>query len=282
MARRDTNFYYSFVALTAEKRRAIVAVWDFFRAVDDSVDEASDDGGSGRGVPEGGEASERIALWRREVAALYDGGAPRTPQGRALVPYVGQFGLPRQAFEDVIAGVEMDTTTRRWGTFDDLYPYCLRVASAVGLVCIEIFGYRNPACRQYATDLGVALQLTNILRDVGKDLRCGRLYLPQDDLMRFGVTEDTLRSGTMTPAVRLLLAHQASRAREYFEKADRELPREDARALVAARIMGAIYAALLQRIERSCFAVFGEPLRLPRWQKALIALRTWCATMVRT
>ena len=282
MARRDTNFYYSFVALTAEKRRAILAVWDFFRAVDDSVDEACDESGSGRAAPEAGGATERIALWRREVEALYDGGAPETPQGRALIPYVGQFGLPRQGFEDVIAGVEMDTTTRRWATFDDLHPYCLRVASAVGLVCIEIFGYRNPACRQYATDLGVALQLTNILRDVGKDLRCGRLYLPLDDLVRFGVTEDALRAGTVTSAVRSLLAHHTSRAREYFEKAERVLPREDARSLVAARIMGAIYAALLRRIERSGFAVFGEPLRLPRWQKALIALRTWCATMVRS
>lgn len=277
MARRDTNFYYSFVALTAEKRRAIVAVWDFMRAVDDSVDEGGDC--SGRGAPDAG---ERIALWRREVAAVYGGGVPQTPQGRALVPHVARFNLPRQAFEDVIAGVEMDTTTRTWNTFDDLYPYCLRVASAVGLVCIEIFGYRNAGCRQYATDLGVALQLTNILRDVGKDLRCGRLYLPVADLARFGVTEDELRAGQMTPRVQALLAHHASRAHEYFARAERALPREDARSLVAARIMGGIYAALLRRIEHSGFDVFGEPLRLARWQKALIALRIWCATMART
>jgi phytoene synthase len=277
MARRDTNFYYSFVALTAEKRRAIVAVWDFMRAVDDSVDEGGDC--SGHGAPDAG---EHIALWRREVAAVYGGGVPQTPQGRALVPHVGRFNLPRQAFEDVIAGVEMDTTTRTWNTFDDLYPYCLRVASAVGLVCIEIFGYRNVGCRQYATDLGVALQLTNILRDVGKDLRCGRLYLPVADLERFGVTEDELRAGQMTPRVQALLAHHASRAHGYFAKAERALPREDARSLVAARIMGGIYAALLRRIEQSGFDVFGEPLRLPRWRKALIALRIWCATMVRT
>ncbi len=276
MARRDTNFYYSFVALTAEKRRAIVAVWDFMRAVDDSVDEDGD--GSGHGVPDAG---ERIALWRREVDAVYGGGVPQTPQGRALVPHVGRFNLPRQAFEDVIAGVEMDTTTRTWNTFDDLYPYCLRVASAVGLVCIEIFGYRNAGCRQYATDLGVALQLTNILRDVGKDLRSGRLYLPLADLAQFGVTEEVLRAGQVTPGIRALLVHHASRAHEYFAKAERALPREDARSLVAARIMGGIYAALLRRIERSGFDVFGEPLRLPRWQKALIAIRIWCATMVR-
>ena len=174
----------------------------------------------------------------------------------------------------------MDVPRRRWATFADLHQYCLRVASAVGLVCLEIFGYRNDASRQYAVDLGVALQLTNILRDLGKDLRAGRLYLPQDDLAAFGVTEDALRDGIAAHGVRALLEHHAARAHEYFDRADRALPREDRRSLVAARIMSAIYRALLHRIERRGFPVFGEPVRLTRPHKAAIALRTWAATMV--
>jgi phytoene synthase len=278
MARRDTNFYYSFVVLPADKRAAIIAVWDFFRAVDDAVDEAGAvDTDEARGA-----AAAQIASWRRELAACYGEGQPATEQGRALVSHVSRFGLPRQAFADVIDGVEMDVTRRRWDTFDDLRQYCLRVASAVGLVCIEIFGYRNPECRQYAIDLGIALQLTNILRDLGKDFRAGRLYVPQDALARHGVTEAQLRRGQDAPGVRALLEEHARRAHEYFEKAAAELPREDARSLVAARIMGAIYQELLRRIERSGFAVFDEPLRLPRWRKAAIALRIWTASQFRT
>jgi len=276
MGRRDTNFYYSFVVLPAHKRAAIIAVWDFFRAVDDAVDEAGAfDSAEARAA-----AEAEVGAWRRELAACYGEGTPGTPQGQALVPHVSRFGLPRQAFTDVIDGVEMDVTRRRWATFGDLRQYCLRVASAVGLVCIEIFGYRDPSCRQYAVDLGIALQLTNILRDLGKDLRAGRLYLPQEDLARFGVVEEELRLGQDGPAVRALLAFQAERAHEYYDRAAAGLPRHDARSLVAARIMGAIYQALLRRIEQSGFAVFGEPLRLSRWRKAGIALRTWTGSML--
>jgi 15-cis-phytoene synthase len=276
MGRRDTNFYYSFVVLPAHKRAAIIAVWDFFRAVDDAVDEAGAiDSAEARAA-----ASAQVGAWRRELAACYGEGTPATPQGKALVAHVSRFGLPRQAFADVIDGVEMDVTRRTWATFGDLRQYCLRVASAVGLVCIEIFGYRNAACRQYAVDLGIALQLTNILRDLGKDLRAGRLYLPQEDLARFGVTEEQLRLGQDGPAVRALLAFQAGRAHEYFERAAAELPRDDARSLVAARIMGAIYQALLHRIEQGGFAVFGAPLRLSRWRKAGVALRLWASSLL--
>jgi phytoene synthase len=251
-------------------------VWDFFRAVDDAVDEA----GAGDSEAARAEATAHVAAWRRELAACYGEGTPATPQGRALVPHVSRFGLPRQAFADVIDGVEMDVTRRTWATFEDLRQYCLRVASAVGLVCIEIFGYRDVSCRQYAVDLGIALQLTNILRDLGKDLRAGRLYLPLEDLARFGVTEEQLRLGQDGPGVRALLAYQAGRAHEYFDRAAAELPRGDARNLVAARIMGAIYQALLHRLERSGFAVFGEPLRLSRRRKAAIALRIWTGSLL--
>jgi phytoene synthase len=276
MARRDTNFYYSFLVLPERKRRAIIAVWDFCRAVDDDVDERA-----GQLATEDSrrEAAAALAGWREELAACYEGRQPRTPQGAALAPHVAAFALPRQAFEDVVEGVGVDLDRPRFRTFEELREYCQRVASAVGLVCIEIFKYTNPRCREYAVDLGIALQLTNILRDLGRDLAAGRQYLPTDDLARFGVDEDDLRAGRATDAVRALLVFEARRAREHYSRAARALPREDARRLVAARIMGAIYLALLERIETSGFDVFGTPIRMPRWRQAAIAASTWLSTM---
>jgi 15-cis-phytoene synthase len=276
MARRDTNFYYSFLVLPDHKRRAIIAVWDFCRAVDDDVDEQSGQLGT--------EASRRVAAdaisgWREELAACFEGRQPGTPQGIALAPHVAAFKLPRQPLEDVIDGVEIDLDRPRFRSFDQLREYCLRVASAVGLVCIEIFGYTNPRCRQYAVDLGIALQLTNILRDLGRDLAAGRLYLPVEDLERFGVTEADLRAGSVTDQVRALLDFESKRARDYYALAARELPREDARRLAAARIMGAIYLHLLGRIEMSGYDVFGGPVRVPRWRQATIAASTWLSAM---
>jgi len=276
MARRDTNFYYSFLVLPERKRRAIIAVWDFCRAVDDDVDEQV-----GRLATEDSRlaAAASLAGWRNEVAACFEGRQPRTPQGMALAPHVAAFNLPRKPFEDVIDGVEIDIGQPRFRTFDGLREYCLRVASAVGLVCIEIFGYTNPRCREYAVDLGIALQLTNILRDLGRDLAAGRLYLPTDDLARFGVREDDLRAGRATDAIRALLDFESKRAREHYRRAAQVLPREDARRLAAARIMGAIYFELLERIETSGYEVFGAPVRVPRWRQAAIAASTWLATM---
>lgn len=277
---RDTNFYYSFLVLPAAKRRAIVGVWDFCRAVDDAVDEA----GEGDAAAAAGE----IARWRREVAAAFGGGAPETPQGRALAPLVAQFGLPRHAFDALIEGVEMDLGPRRYETFGDLYEYCIRVASAVGLICLEIFGYDDPRSRQYATDLGVALQLTNILRDVPEDLARGRVYIPQEDLQRHGCGEEDLAreasaagSGVRSAEVRALLRHQAERARDYYARAAAGLPPRDARRLVAAEIMGAIYQAILDRIERADYDVFSRVARIPRPRRALIAATTWARTAVR-
>ena len=272
---RDTNFYYSFLVLPADKRRAIVAVWDFCRAVDDAVDEA----------PDPVSATTQIARWREELAATFDGGTPQTRQGRALAPLVPQFNLPRASFEALIEGVEMDLTTRRYETFPGLYEYCIRVASAVGLICLEIFGYRDPRSRQYATDLGVALQLTNILRDVPGDLARGRVYIPQEDLRRHGCTEADLAReteqagrGVQSPQVRAVLRQQGDRAREYYRKAHEGLPRTDARALVAAEIMGAIYRGILTRIERADYDVFSRVVRIPRPRRALIAAATWART----
>lgn len=268
---RDTNFYYSFLVLPAGKRAAIIAVWDFCRAVDDAVDEA-----------EAGTEAAQVAMWKREVAACFEAGNPATPQGQALAPLIERFNLPRSAFDALVEGVEMDIGSRRYETFDDLYEYCIRVASAVGLMCVEIFGYSDPRAKQYATNLGVALQLTNILRDIPKDLALGRVYLPQEDLRRFGVSEDLLRResanagrGIQSREVKALLAYQASRAHEYYVRARASLPSADARRLVAAEIMGAIYFSILEKIERNHYDVFSRVVRIPRPRRALIALRTW-------
>ncbi|MBA3639335.1 MAG: squalene/phytoene synthase family protein [Acidobacteriota bacterium] len=268
---RDTNFYYSFMVLPAEKRAAIIAVWDFCRAVDDAVDEA-----------EAGTEAAQVAIWKREVAACFEGGAPVTRQGQALAPLIPKFNLPRAAFDALVEGVEMDIGSRRYETFADLYEYCIRVASAVGLMCVEIFGYSDPRTRQYATNLGVALQLTNILRDVPKDLAIGRVYLPQEDLRRFGVSEDALRReaanagrGIQSREVKALLAYQASRAREYYVRARASRPSADGRRLVAAEIMGAIYFSILEKIESNDYDVFSGVIRIPRPRRALIAVKTW-------
>jgi phytoene synthase len=268
---RDTNFYYSFLVLPPQKRRAIVAVWDFCRAADDAVDEAGE-----------GDAAGELARWRMELAQCFDGSAPKTQQGRALQPFISEFRLPRSAFDRLIEGVEMDLRTDRYATFADLYEYCIRVASAVGLICVEIFGYHNQAARQYATDLGVALQLTNILRDVPEDLARGRVYIPLEDFARHECREEDLEveagragRGVQSTAVKRLLAFQAQRAREYYARAKAALPREDARRLVAAEIMGAIYRAILGRIERADYDVFTRRIRVPRPERALIAAREW-------
>ena len=279
---RDTNFYYSFLVLPAEKRRAIIAVWDFCRAVDDAVDEAQ-----GEGAEKDAAARAELERWRAELARCFSQGHPATPQGQALVPFIARFNLPRQPFDALVDGVEMDLGNRRYDTFAELYEYCIRVASAVGLICLEIFGYRDPRARQYATDLGVALQLTNILRDVPVDLANGRVYIPLEDLRAHGCSEEDLRGeaanaggGVRSAAVKALLRQQAQRARDYYERAARSLPRGDARRLVAAEIMGAIYRAILSRIEQRDYDVFSQLVRIPRPRRAAIAAATWMRTLL--
>jgi phytoene synthase len=276
MSGRDTNFYYSFLVLPSEKRRAIVAVWDFCRAVDDAVDEAP------ANVPAAnpGSAASQLDRWRRELAACYDGGAFETSQAAGLAPFVKRFALPREAFEAVIDGVAMDLEKARYATFGDLREYCLRVASAVGLLCIEIFGYTNPGTRQYARDLGLALQLTNIVRDVAADLARGRIYIPLEDLASHGCTEEDLTAGVVTDRVRRLLAAQCRRARHYYEQAELELPPVDRRRMLAARVMGGIYQAILERIEQSGYEVFGEKIRVPRPRRAVIAGGLWARSLI--
>ena len=294
---RDTSFYYSFLVLPARKRRAIIAVWDFCRAVDDAVDEAADEASdsSAGGAVETAEgavsvgAAAELSLWRAELAACYagtdsDGGAvggggPTTTQGKMLQPLIREFNLPRAPFEDLIDGVAMDLEHDRYPNFEALAEYCRRVASTVGLICIEIFGYRDPASRTYAVNLGIALQLTNIIRDVAADLRQGRLYLPVEDLVRFGVTEEALKQGKVTPPIRELLRFECRRAREYYAGAAADMPQVDARSLVAAEIMGGIYFGILRRIEQADYDVFSRRIRVPRPHRALIALRIWARTV---
>jgi 15-cis-phytoene synthase len=274
---RDTNFYYSFLVLPAAKRNAIIAVWDFCRAVDDATDEIADPAA----------AAVELERWRRELADCFEGRTPQTRQGRRLVPAIEQFTLPRAQFEALIEGVQMDLGSRRYETFDDLYEYCIRVASAVGLICLEIFGYREPSAKQYAIDLGVALQLTNILRDVGGDLERGRVYIPIAELRAHGCTEEDLRREAAAPGrnegtarVTALLALQAARARDYYGRAARALPPRDASRLVAPEIMAAIYRAILSRIEQRGYDVFSEVVRIPRPRRAAIAAMTWARLML--
>jgi phytoene synthase len=264
---RKTSFYYSFLVLPADQRRAIIAVWDFCRAVDDAVDECP----SAAAGPQAGR--EAVAFWRAELARCYAGGLPTTSQGRTLQPFIGPFDLPRQGFQDVIDGVAMDLDTMRYQTFQDLLEYCRRVASAVGMICIRIFGCQDARSRDYALNLGVALQLTNIIRDVKDDLDRGRVYLPLDDLVSCGCTVDDLRAGIVNGPVRRLLEFECRRARDFYQRAIDAIPPADRRRLVAAEIMRAVYFETLKRIERNDYDVFTSRPRVPKPQQAFIALR---------
>jgi phytoene synthase len=263
---RKTSFYYSFLVLPADQRRAIIRVWDFCRAVDDAIDEAP------AALPKGRDA---VAFWRDELARCFDGREPLTGEGRQLKPFVTRFDLPRRAFEDVIDGVAMDLDTSRYETFADLFEYCRRVASAVGLVCIRIFGCQSPRASDYALNLGVALQLTNILRDIKDDLARGRVYLPLADLAASGCTIGDLEAGIVTARVRQLLAFECARARDFYQRAIDARPPEERRRLVAAEIMRAVYFETLKRIERRNYDVFTERVRVARPRQAAIAVRTW-------
>jgi phytoene synthase len=269
---RKTSFYFSFLVLPRAKRHAVTAVYDLCRAIDDSVDLE----------PDPVRAAAALGRWRDEVARLFEGRPPETPQGRQLLPFIRPFNLPRIQFDALIEGVAMDITPKRYSTFADLEQYCHRVASAVGLVCAEIFGYREAAVLDYARDLGVALQLTNILRDVAVDARQRRLYLPLEDFERFGCTEADLQgeidragSGVQSDRVRRLLEHQATRARVFFSRAARMLPQKDASHFLPAEIMRAVYWELLTRIEANQYDVFTHVIRVPRPAQALLALKTW-------
>ncbi len=262
--RSHSNFFYAFLCLPRRQREAMYAVYAFCRIVDDAVDLGRDRE----------EQHRELRRWREEIGRVY-GGAPEHPAAQRLQDAVRTFPIPREALLEVIAGVEMDLERATYETFDDLYPYCYRVASAVGLCCIEIFGYTDARAREYAVDLGIALQLTNILRDVQADARTGRIYVPQEDLRRFRVTAEDLVAGRYTPEFVELMAFEAARARRYYERAWAALPAADARRLFAAEIMGRTYFALLRAIEARGFQVFGVRVRLSAYRRIGIALSYW-------
>lgn len=260
----NTNFYYSFFSLPAEKRKALYAIYALCRSLDDVVDES----------PGRLEASEALLKWTTEIVNMYQG-TPSHPLTVALKPYIEWYSIPQKYFLELIKGVEMDLTKNRYNTFDELHRYCYRVASVVGLICAEVFGYQNAVTLGYAVDLGIALQLTNILRDIKADAANGRIYLPLEDLRRFGYTEEDLFSSIYNQAFVEMMRFEAARAWSYYKRAEETLPREDRKAMVAAEIMRAIYSRLLQKIEAAKYDVFSLPPRLTKTQKLYIAFRTW-------
>ena len=267
-----SNFYYAFLTLPRRRREALYAVYAFCRTVDDVADLADE-----RGLDRAAQRSE-LERWRRDVALCYEPDRrPENPIAAGLAEAVRTFAIPREALVAIIDGVEMDLDQARYETAEDLYPYCYRVASAVGLCCIEIFGYTDPRAREYAIKLGTALQLTNIIRDVGTDARAGRIYVPQEDLRKFGVTAADLRTGRYTDEFVRLMRHQAERARQFYRAAQESFPTADGRSLVPAEIMGRIYRALLDEIEARDFRVFDQRITLPATRKVAIALRCWAA-----
>ena len=259
----SSNFFSAFQLLAPVQRRALFAVYAFCRFVDDVADDATTR-----------DPQALLELWRGELAAVYDGN-PTRKVGVALADAVQRFGLERRHFEDILRGVEMDLTARRFLTFEQLEEYCYLVASAVGLLCIEIFGYTSPAARGYAVDLGLAFQLTNILRDVEEDARRGRIYLPLEDLKQFGVEEEELLAGRYSPRLGALLAFECGRARAFYLRAHGTLPRGDRRSLAVAEAMCAIYERLLHRIEARRFDVFGRRIGLPAYEKVGLAAFGW-------
>jgi phytoene synthase len=260
-----SNFYYSFLFLPGAQREAIHAVYAFCRAVDDSVDQAD--------CAE--EAARQVAFWRDELAACGapDARRPVHPITRTLAAHMGRYPIQRRHLEEIIDGVAMDVAPRRYRTFDELRDYCYHVASAVGLVCIEIFGYREVSARDYAVNLGLAFQMTNILRDVGDDARKGRVYLPLEELARFRCGEEDLKSRRLSAGFLELMRFETARARGLFSRAKSVFPVRDRRTLFAAEIMGAIYEAILDEIERRGFDVLSSRVTLSRPRKLAIATR---------
>jgi phytoene synthase len=265
--RSASNLALAFVLLPRAKRQGMSALYAFCREVDDVADDET--------VPVE-ERRRRLAEWRADVERACSGATPQKVVNRELQPYIVKHRLPLALFEELIRGVEMDLEIKRYQTMHDLEQYCYRVASVVGLLSIEIFGYENSRCRDYALCLGKALQLTNILRDVRNDAERGRIYLPLDHLQRFGVTESEILALHYTDRFRQLAEAVAARARHFYERAREALPTEDRRSMAAAELMGSVYWRLLRKLEFQQFDVFGpNPTRLTKMQKILLILRTW-------
>jgi phytoene synthase len=261
--RSRSSFYYAFILLPPERRRALHAVYAFCRFIDDIADDESIR-----------EPALLLKRWREELERVY-AGAPTRALSRALADSARRFNIPRELFEEIINGVEMDLSRKRYQSWEELRPYCYRVASALGLICIEIFGYRNPSAKLYAENLGLALQLTNILRDVREDAERGRIYLPLEDLARFNVSENEILGGVYSPNFISLMDFEAKRARELYALAQSELAAEDRATLLTAEAMRLIYAALLGRIIKSNYRVLDRRHRLSAPHKLYLVGRAW-------
>ena len=262
-AASKSNLALAFVALPPERRRDITTFYAFCRVIDDIADEP--------GVPRS-EKERQLGEWRRALEGAFAGEPPLAAEVRAMV---AKYGVRRELLEELITGCEMDLEPVRFPACGDLLRYCYRVASVVGLVSIEIFGYRNPATRDYAVELGYALQWTNILRDVARDLaNGGRIYLPVEDLARFGITPEDLLHRRGGPRFGELMAFEAERAEGFYARALARLPREDRRSLAAAEMMRRVYHRLLQKMRRDGFRVFDRHYKLGKLEKLALVART--------
>ncbi len=270
LTRREAkNFYYAFVTLPADKRKAIYAAYAFCRHCDDSVDEATSLDAK----------LSALSELQTNLDKAYQG-RPETPVFLALSDAADRYSIPHAYFSEIIKGVESDLVKTRYQDFDELREYCYRVASVVGLVCIQIFEYRDEAAREYAVDLGLAMQLTNIMRDVREDWEMGRVYLPQDEMARFGYSEELLGKGIRNDAFVELLQFQGERARRYFRRGFRLLPYLSRRSRSCPAALGAIYSRVLDRIETSGYDVLREDrIALSGGEKARIAVKAWMSSM---
>jgi 15-cis-phytoene synthase len=258
-----SSFYYSFLFLPEKQKNAMIIVYAFCREVDDVVDECSDPT----------VARQKLNFWREEIARTF-ANQPTHPIGQALLKPISHFQLPQELFLDIIDGMEMDLTYTAYNTFNELQQYCYKVAGVVGLLTIRILGYSDKNTEQYAIHLGTALQLVNIIRDLGEDIHRGRIYLPVEELEQFGVTEASLTERQMTEPLRDLLRFQAKRARDYFQQAVAALPESDRFAQRIGLIMAEIYFSLLAEIERDDFNVLTQRITLTPIRKLWITCRT--------
>lgn len=263
--RTGKNFYYSFLVMPREKRTAMCAIYAFMRRSDDIADSA--------GNP--AVAQEGLRQWRGQVDAALNSDAADDPILPALADTVRRYHIPLRHFHELLDGTEMDQTTTRYATFDNLYQYCYRVASAVGLVVLPVFGYKDEAALVPAEACGIAFQLTNILRDVKEDAQMGRVYLPLEDLRRFGVSEDDIMDSRATPQFLELMKFEAARARGFYDKARPLLDMIDADSRGTLAVMIAIYGGILRKIEESNFAVFDRRIRLSTGEKLWIVGKNW-------
>ena len=262
-----SNLALAFILLPKPRREAMSVLYAFCREVDDVADDETEPLPARRA---------RLAAWREQVRKACDGRTPFFPVARELQPVIARYRLPFACFDELIRGVEMDLDINRYQTYQDLEQYCYRVASVVGLLSVEIFGYQDPACRDYAIHLGKALQLTNILRDVRTDAERGRIYLPLAELQRHQVSPEEILRHHYSDRFERLAAGVALEAKKYYTLARQTLPAADRRSMAAAELMGSVYWRLLKKLEARRFQVFGPvPTRLTKSHKALLVLRTW-------